>query len=642
MKRTVKFGTTLLLTLAMVFTVIPSMDGIGKADATTTSTTAVTTKTYSKSAGKYSAKVKQSKVGERTIRVTLPGVKPLKKVKNRKKKTYRVKIYATMYNGKTATQRVSKTVKLSKISSKSKAVSMKVPALGKYTVTVKYYNKKGKRLKTVTLKNTGVIAKEYNIAVVNGSYGPLLLSLSLWDVTKNQDGGTIPTCIAYSRPSSYDWTKMPAGVYSNPLAKNPKSGNLKKKSEMMTKYVADLRSLNKNSKFHFYFADNYVYGILQMAAGNRIPESQYDVTLLSDGSGTAAYFDEMYSGEDASSVHNTACAEWKIMKKAYADGHRVDVSSMKYQNYGLGRYAYAAVDTASNVKWWIGSTAAFECKDENFKNTAIAKMDLKKMNEMLDTLKSRGLESKFKAWCHFDDSMFQVANKNHKKVMILMGGRVTREKDFAEFTKFVKKYYGNGYEYYYKGHPATPTGRYPAKQKQLKEAGVHDLESSIPAELILYFYPDVYVSGMSNSTMNYSYKDGRTCAYLGSRMEDALKKKNDGTLNVIAADKFQVFFSNLTEAEVQSGKVGEISLPKDHKCYLVEFNNNPKYDYAVYDYTMDEIIYHKIGKDANTQDVPSKGEKILTKGTAEDAQSNLVEGVPNQNDVENSETAEEN
>lgn len=353
-----------------------------------------------------------------------------------------------------------------------------------------------------------------------------------------------------------------------------------------------------------------------MAAGNRISESQYDVTLLSDGSGTAAYFDEMYSGENASSVHDTACAEWKLMRKAYAAGHKVDVSSMKYQNYGLGRYAYAAVDTASNVKWWIGSTAAFECKDEHFKETAITKMNLKKMNEMLDNLKSRGLESKFKAWCHFDDSMFQVANQKHKKAMVLMGARVTLEEDFGEFTKFVKKYYGDGYEYYYKGHPATPTGRYPEKQKQLKEAGVHELEPSIPAELILYFYPDVYVSGMSNSTMNYSYKDGRTCAYLGSRMEDALKKKNDGTLNVIAANKFQVFFSNLTEAEQQAGKVGEITLPKDHKCYLVEFNNNPKYDYAVYDYTADEIMYHEIVKDTKTQ--------------------------PNQKDVENSETVAKN
>lgn len=42
--------------------------------------------------------------------------------------------------------------------------------MGKYNFVVKYYNKKGKKLKTVTVKNAGVIAQEYNIAVLNATY----------------------------------------------------------------------------------------------------------------------------------------------------------------------------------------------------------------------------------------------------------------------------------------------------------------------------------------------------------------------------------------------------------------------------------------------------------------------------------------
>ena len=130
---------------------------------------------------------------------------------------------------------------------------------------------------------------------------------------------------------------------------------------------------------------------------------------------------------------------------------------------------------------------------------------------------------------------------------------------------------------------------YPEKQQQLKNAGVHDVDSSIPAELILYFYPDVYCSGMSSSTLNYSYRDGRTCAYLGARKDAALKKNEEGATAIIGAEKFQMFFT-----KIDSTYDGELEYNKDHKCYLVEFNGNDKYDYAIYDYNDNKIIYHEI------------------------------------------------
>ncbi len=591
----------------MAFTVIPVNFAGNQVSAA--SDNVVKTKTYSKSAGKYSLKAKQAKLGGRTMNVYLPKIKSLKKAKVSK-----VKFTARMYSGKSVTASKSRTVKISKISSKKKMVSMSLPALGKYNVEAKFYNKKGKKIKTVILKNTGLIAKEYNIAVVNGSYGPLLLSLSLWDVTKNDKGEAIPTALAYSRPGSYDWNSMPPNVYSNPKAKSPKTGNLAYKLDRMSAYVADLHSLNRSSKFHFYFADNYVSGILELACGNGIKESNYDVTLLSDGSGTAAYFNGVYGKSNASRVYDTMSAEWNVIKKAYSEGHRISTNSLKYHNYGLARYAYVAVNESSNVKWWVGSAAAFASEDTDFLNAAKSKMEVKNLNNMLEALKANGNEAGFKKWCHFDDSMFAEASKNHKKVMVLMGSRVTRETDFEEFTKFVKNYYGDGYEYYYKGHPGTPTKLYPEKQQQLKNAGVHDVDSSIPAELILYFYPDVYCSGMSNSTLNSSYKDGRTCAYFGARKAAALKKNEEGATAVIAAEKFQMFFT-----KIDATYDGELEYNKDHKCYLVEFNGNDKYDYAIYDYNDDKITYHEIKSSDTVKASESKAAAAETSSDAEDA-----------------------
>lgn len=105
---------------------------------------AVTAKTYSKKAGRYTVKVKQAKVDYKTVNVYVPGVKTLKKVKG-KKKVYKIKATAYMYCDKKVSKKKSKTVKLSSISSKKKYFTMAAPAMGKYNFVVKYYNKKGKK-----------------------------------------------------------------------------------------------------------------------------------------------------------------------------------------------------------------------------------------------------------------------------------------------------------------------------------------------------------------------------------------------------------------------------------------------------------------------------------------------------------------
>ena len=60
--------------------------------------------------------------------------------------------------------------------------------------------------------------------------------------------------------------------------------------------------------------------------------------------------------------------------------------------------------------------------------------------------------------------------------------------------------YGDDYLYYYKGHPNTPAGMYPQKQEQLDRLGLTDVDSSVAAELILFFNPEIGLSGYVSST----------------------------------------------------------------------------------------------------------------------------------------------
>jgi hypothetical protein len=62
------------------------------------------------------------------------------------------------------------------------------------------------------------------------------------------------------------------------------------------------------------------------------------------------------------------------------------------------------------------------------------------------------------------------------------------------------KYYATAYDYYYKGHPGTPTQFYPDKVAQLKALRIEDVDSSVPAELILFFNPTIYMSGYPSTT----------------------------------------------------------------------------------------------------------------------------------------------
>lgn len=51
-------------------------------------------------------------------------------------------------------------------------------------------------------------------------------------------------------------------------------------------------------------------------------------------------------------------------------------------------------------------------------------------------------------------------------------------------------YYGDSFQYYYRGHSGTPTVLYPDKAEQLQKLEMTDVNSSISAELSLFFFPE--------------------------------------------------------------------------------------------------------------------------------------------------------
>lgn len=568
-----------ILALVLVFTVALSLLG-GSSFASTTSSkvTPVYTKANAKN---YTVKFKQTAVGSTSVQVNFPYIQKQKKV-------YKVKIsFAMIYKGKTVKSKTYNT-KVSTLKKNKNTLQAKLPALGKYTATVKYYTKKGKRIKKLTVKNVGAVANEYNIAVLSGTMGPLIFSMDLWDNSKDSKGNTIPTVVSLTRPSAYDWSKLPKGVSVNPMLKSYNDCSFSKIFPAAEAYVKDLYSLNKNSKFHFHFTDFSAAGILQLADRNKIPESNFDVSLYSDGSGSYAYFNKVFGDSNAEKVYDKMSGQWELARKSYRSGHSIDIGNMygavSSGVNGLKSYALVAAKESSNIKWYVTrKSGTFTSQDGQFLSSALESIDEVSLNNKLNVLKENGLDGAFKNLYHFDNQMFDSAKG--KRVMVLMGSRVTNETNFKEFSSFVKKYYGPTYAYYYKGHPATPTSLYPNKIEDLKAVGIEDIESSIPAELILFFYPDVEVSGMSNSTLNLSYKAGNTKAYFGTRIA------NKGSIT--GGDLFELFFTKINssyESEIKDLCVDDASL---EYSYLVEYAGNENADIAIYNYKNNTIKNYK-------------------------------------------------
>ena len=197
------------------------------------------------------------------------------------------------------------------------------------------------------------------------------------------------------------------------------------------------------------------------------------------------------------------------------------------------------------------------------------------------TAKGEATEAGFKALYNFSDDMFSKAQEQDKKVMMFLGTRVTNETNFETFAKFIMAYYGDEYVYYYKGHPATPTDFYPDKQEQLAELEITDVESSIAAELILYFYPDIYMCGYQSSTFDSVDSPEMACA-LFNTPKAAGSGLSYGSL-------VQMF---LTAVDSTNATYGSLC-PEDDTCTLVEFKDTSEHDIAIWDATTSTITYYK-------------------------------------------------
>jgi hypothetical protein len=478
---------------------------------------------------------------------------------------------------------------------------------GKWSVTAAFY-KGSTKVRTRPAASVVVDADQYVIAPLTGTMPVTMFSTSLWGPNPVQ-GATdpAPVIVQLQRAKQWDWDKLPAGVHANPYATRAQYTTvryLNRASELapMKAYIKDLRALNSDSVFHLYVNDYHLQMVQALLYANRIPQDRYTITLLSDGTFSYARFSTVYGGATPENEHQKLVASWtRARDYAYRYGELKPGMTA-----GVARDClYAAVDSEPSAQWWLTRPALLSSPgDQNAFGTKAAantaKVKTVSLNGNLTAIKNAGPEvvAQFKDLFKFNDAYFAKSVANGKKVMMFLGTDNTKEDDpatsqddFAEYARFTMKYYGSAYDYYYKGHPRTPTGLSPTKQAQLARLGITDVDSSVPAELILFFNPNIYMSGYDSTT------------YLSVSDPDMAK----GLFRITKANadptKFKDIAWFMTPKAVHPDAVK--ALPGD---FVIEFADKiatvKGYDLALWDADAATITYYKLVEGVYTKVLP--------------------------------------
>ena len=518
-----------------------------------------------------------------------------------------------VYKG-TVTRSVTETRALADIDTDSNSFEMDFENYGKFSVTVRFTNGGSTVSGSTSSQAVGIVADEYIIAPLTATMPVTMFSLSLWGEGNIRTSG--PTIAMLMRAGAWDWAALPGprdgmyGVYALPYITldeiaiqgsdySEESALFNAHLAAFCDYVRDLYELNPSSTFHLYTGDNFPNVIQQILYANGIPEGQYTIALLSDGTGSYSHFANAYNAADNTSLHNQLVGEWTTAR-SYAYENRSVKSG--FGGY-IPQYCWAAIDAESEASWWLIRPALLETAADgnSFATSVRGDSQVRSFNiaNTLSNIQASGDESvaEFKALFNFNDGYFSAAQESGKDAMVFLGSRVTSEPGFEDYARFVMTYYGDDYVYYYKGHPATPTDLNPAKAAQLDALGIIDVDSTIAAELILFFNPEIYLSGYASSTYA-SVPEG-----MAKGMFNMTKAAGLDNVNYRNMEFWATAVSDSTPAAAKA------LCTEGHANYLIEFSDDviarEGYDIAIWDASDSVVIYYKLLDDGTYQEIGS-------------------------------------
>ncbi len=437
----------------------------------------------------------------------------------------------------------------------------------------------GVKDKTPTLLATdtaAVYTDEYNFASLNATFPVVYFTLELFSMNgdskanfeaANEAGKNIqfiknvPTFVSLERAAAYNWDKLPEKVYPMPNAtyEDSTTGEFHKMNSAMADYIKELHDIYPDSKFNFYCVDNYPELIVKFFTAQGIDKDHFTATMISDGTASVSAFSYLFAdGETAEAKYNETKATWEAIQEKAANGDADYLANIPYApnpNYSiLWRYALTMANESDNIQWWCSRDNFTAATTSEFMQNMLAGLKNTKIqyfgiNDMLSNLSDED-QIKLKELFHFDGEMFEKSETEGKKSLVIIGTNWELEGNLEGYVKLLEAEYGDEYVVYYKGHPRYPTGLNQEKIDIFETYGVVDIDATLAAELILFYCPDIDLTGFPSTTFK-AAQDGKFLAMFDKTKAEGMQiAETDGY-----GDVPTYFYTTVTVGETAFVKI---------------------------------------------------------------------------------------
>ena len=342
--------------------------------------------------------------------------------------------------------------------------------------------------------------------------------------------GTLPTLYAglqsfssdnefymwYSRKATFDIDKM--SNYVNMMV--PEKGYGKEMIDAVTAEILNIYSTNPDAKFNLFVDDLRVHLYLQLFIANHIPESNVNVYLMSDGTGSYTIFHNYF---------NDSHYNWKYFGDLYEETvNRVKVEGQDAIPYHDDMNMHQTMYYASqkeNVQYWLQFPELLKSNDpqiteEMKKMNTVKRLPYEMYSNLSEEKKAAFLDAVGVDKAYFDGLFYSSDKPN----LIISGTSLGGERNsFEQVVKQIVADFGDTYKLFFKPHPAwdpKTNGELKALKRQefLEGLGITILPAQLPMEALLWAYPDVKIGGYS-STLYMSTDREQTIFFIADSKE---------------------------------------------------------------------------------------------------------------------------
>ena len=429
----------------------------------------------------------------------------------------------------------------------------------------------GNKVKTKTKSyEFNITIDEIVIAPLVASLPVSIFSLSIFDILNTYK---CPIYVFIERYKAWNWDSLPENVFLIDFIDQNNFKNIKYSDfykNHFGKWINQLYKSNNKIKIHFYVNDYHMHAYPIYFIANNIPEENYDINMLSDGTGSFIAFNKYFDNNE------TYKESYEKMKNKWIEFKNKVWNTKTYKNnknyiteQDLRYYNYIMIKEEKNIYWWLTRIKGLfapnnpEVLQDLLNNSHIL---LKETNKLLKSLNETE-KVYIKLLFNFNENYFEEAIKNNKSIMLIAGTYNQNEKNLYDYIKATEIYNGLDYFYYYKGHPVTPTENYPYKISNLSNINVTSIDSNIPLEIIYFFNSNISVSGYYTSS--YIEMKNETLKILFNKEIDNEKK-------------FDIYSNYITKENEKYGKY----LENNKDGIILNINKdklkNNEYNFGIY------------------------------------------------------------